>query len=389
MTAPVETTTDALQLFLREAGRHQLLTAAQEVELAKRDRARRHGGEGADDPVEPPPRRLDREELPQPGPPVPRPDPGGHARPDPRGREVRLAPRLQVLDLRDRGGSARRSRARSPTRPGRSACRCTSSSGCRRSTAPTAQLWTQLGREPSLDEIADEASLTVQQVLEVRAAARASTSLDAPVGDGEDAVVRRLRRRRRAASRGDRRAQPAQRGRSPRARVAPRARARGRRDALRARRAPSRRRSRRSAAGSVSRASACGRSSSSRCADSRIPARDAVGRRDLARLRAQVELEARRDRAELAERTRLELAHALARDPEVAPDLLERPRADAVEAEALDDDAALARLELLERVEELGRTCAISGLDLRAAVRSCPGSGRRRSSRRLRSASRG
>ena len=31
----METTTDALQLFLREAGRHQLLTAAQEVELAK------------------------------------------------------------------------------------------------------------------------------------------------------------------------------------------------------------------------------------------------------------------------------------------------------------------------------------------------------------------
>src|SRR5205085_2670925 len=33
---PLESTTDALQLFLREAGRHQLLTAAQEVELAKR-----------------------------------------------------------------------------------------------------------------------------------------------------------------------------------------------------------------------------------------------------------------------------------------------------------------------------------------------------------------
>src|ERR671934_82900 len=32
----VETTTDALQLFLRDAGRHPLLTAAQEVELAKR-----------------------------------------------------------------------------------------------------------------------------------------------------------------------------------------------------------------------------------------------------------------------------------------------------------------------------------------------------------------
>jgi RNA polymerase primary sigma factor len=33
---PLETTTDALQLFLREAGRHRLLTAAQEVALAKR-----------------------------------------------------------------------------------------------------------------------------------------------------------------------------------------------------------------------------------------------------------------------------------------------------------------------------------------------------------------
>src|SRR5262249_24435973 len=34
--APQESTTDALQLFLREAGRHPLLNAAQEVELAKR-----------------------------------------------------------------------------------------------------------------------------------------------------------------------------------------------------------------------------------------------------------------------------------------------------------------------------------------------------------------
>ena len=34
--APLESTTDALQLFLRETGRHPLLTAAQEVELAKK-----------------------------------------------------------------------------------------------------------------------------------------------------------------------------------------------------------------------------------------------------------------------------------------------------------------------------------------------------------------
>src|SRR5215210_2771261 len=33
---PQESTTDALQLFLREAGRHALLTAPQEVELAKK-----------------------------------------------------------------------------------------------------------------------------------------------------------------------------------------------------------------------------------------------------------------------------------------------------------------------------------------------------------------
>src|SRR3954471_22962586 len=36
VTQPLESTTDALQLFLRETGRHPLLTAAQEVELAKK-----------------------------------------------------------------------------------------------------------------------------------------------------------------------------------------------------------------------------------------------------------------------------------------------------------------------------------------------------------------
>src|SRR5262249_1082739 len=36
VTTQLESTTDALQLFLRETGRHPLLTAAQEVELAKK-----------------------------------------------------------------------------------------------------------------------------------------------------------------------------------------------------------------------------------------------------------------------------------------------------------------------------------------------------------------
>src|ERR1700756_3968860 len=49
-------------------------------------------------------------------------------------------------------------------------------------------LWMELGREPTLDEIANEASLPIEQAREVRSAARASASLDQPVGDQEDAV---------------------------------------------------------------------------------------------------------------------------------------------------------------------------------------------------------
>ena len=49
-------------------------------------------------------------------------------------------------------------------------------------------LWPQLGRQPTLEEIAEEANLPVEQAREVKAAARASTSLDQPVGDEEDAV---------------------------------------------------------------------------------------------------------------------------------------------------------------------------------------------------------
>jgi RNA polymerase primary sigma factor len=49
-------------------------------------------------------------------------------------------------------------------------------------------LWTQLGREPALEEIAEEANLPLPQAHEVRAAARASASLDQPVGEQEDAA---------------------------------------------------------------------------------------------------------------------------------------------------------------------------------------------------------
>ena len=91
---------DAVRLYLRSIGRVPLLTREDEVRLAKRIEqndmaaknslieanlrlvvsiAKRYTGRGLD---------------------AARPDPGGQPRADPRRREVRLAPRLQVLDLR-------------------------------------------------------------------------------------------------------------------------------------------------------------------------------------------------------------------------------------------------------------------------------------------------
>ena len=65
------------------------------------DRARRPARQGTARQLEPAPRRLERAALPEPGPAAGRPGPGGHARPDPGQREVRLAQGLPLLDLRD------------------------------------------------------------------------------------------------------------------------------------------------------------------------------------------------------------------------------------------------------------------------------------------------
>ena len=64
-------------------------------------RARRPARQGPHDQREPAPGRLDREEVPGLRADAAGPDPGGHPRADPRGREVRLAPRLPLLHLRD------------------------------------------------------------------------------------------------------------------------------------------------------------------------------------------------------------------------------------------------------------------------------------------------
>jgi RNA polymerase primary sigma factor len=184
----VESTTDALQLFLREAGRHQLLTAAQEVELAK---------------------RIERGDL----------DAKQHMIQSNLRLVVSIAKNyrnqgLPFLDLIQEGtlgliravekfdwrrgfkfstyatwwirqavARALADKARTIRMPVHIVERMQKMNRAERT------LWTQLGREPTLEEIAEEASLTAQQVLEVRAAARASASLDAPVGEAEDAVL--------------------------------------------------------------------------------------------------------------------------------------------------------------------------------------------------------
>ena len=183
----LETTTDALQLFLREAGRHPLLTAAQEVELAKRI-------ESGDAPAK---QQMIQANL---------------------RLVVSIAKNyrnqgLPFLDLIQEGtlgliravekfdwrrgfkfstyatwwirqavARALADKARTIRMPVHIVERLQKMNRAERT------LWTQLGREPTLEEIADEASLPIQQAREVRAAARASASLDQPVGETDDAV---------------------------------------------------------------------------------------------------------------------------------------------------------------------------------------------------------
>ncbi|HYY75344.1 MAG TPA: sigma-70 family RNA polymerase sigma factor [Gaiellaceae bacterium] len=186
-TEVLETTTDALQLFLREIGRHPLLTAADEVELSK---------------------RIERGDL------------------EAKKRMIECNLRLVVsiaknyrnqglpfLDLIQEGmfgliravekfewqrglkfstyatwwirqavARAIADKARTIRVPVHVVERMQKMHRAER------HLWTQLAREPSLEEIADEAGLPFQQAIEVRAAARASTSLDQPIGEQEDAV---------------------------------------------------------------------------------------------------------------------------------------------------------------------------------------------------------
>jgi RNA polymerase primary sigma factor len=185
--AGVETTTDALQLFLREIGRHPLLTAADEVELAKRIE---RGDMAAKQKMIESNLRL----------------------------VVSIAKNyrnqgLPFLDLIQEGmfGLIRAVEKFEWQRGLKFSTYATwwIRQAVQRAVADKARtirmpvhvvermqkmhqaerrLWMQLAREPTLEEIAEEAGLPLQQAAEVRAAARTSTSLDQPIGEDEDAV---------------------------------------------------------------------------------------------------------------------------------------------------------------------------------------------------------
>ena len=98
--AVAEPTTDSLQLFINQAMKYPLLTARRGDRAREADREGRPRGQGAADQQQPAPGDQVRPSLSGLRPAAERPRPGGDAGPDSRRREVRLAPRVQVLDLR-------------------------------------------------------------------------------------------------------------------------------------------------------------------------------------------------------------------------------------------------------------------------------------------------
>ncbi len=111
----------------RPCGAHRARDRRIPQDRARRAEGRARGapGQEGNGGGEPAPRHLHRQEIHQPRPAVPRPDPGRQHRVDEGGRQVRVPPRLQVLDLRHLVDPAGDHPLRLPTRPAPSAFPCT------------------------------------------------------------------------------------------------------------------------------------------------------------------------------------------------------------------------------------------------------------------------
>ena len=183
-----EPTTDALQTFLNQARHYPLLTAAEEVELAKRiergdmmakDRminsnlrlvvsiARRYQGQG-----------LPLSDLVQEG-------MLGLIRATEkfdwrRGFKFSTYATLWIRQAIQRGLENSARVIRLPVHIAQRE---------RRISRVTRELTTKLGRDPSDEEIAEAAELPLEEVIEIRKAAQQVTSLDQPVGDDGDASL--------------------------------------------------------------------------------------------------------------------------------------------------------------------------------------------------------
>ena len=102
---------DVTQIYLNEIGQHVLLSAQEELSLARAMARRRLRGAAAADRAQPAARRQHREALHQPRARASRPDRGRQPRAHPRAQQVRPRARLPLHDVRDvvdpPGGRAR------------------------------------------------------------------------------------------------------------------------------------------------------------------------------------------------------------------------------------------------------------------------------------------
>ena len=178
-------TSDALALFLRDIRQYPLLTKEEEVELASRVElgdleAKERMINSNLRLVVSIAKKYQGDELP-----LDRSHPGGDLRADPRRSRSSTTAVASSSPPTRRSGSGRRSSAGWPTRPAPSAYRCTSASASERSLAPRASSRVELGREPTDEELAAKAEVTLEEIEEIREAPRTVTSLDRPVGEDE------------------------------------------------------------------------------------------------------------------------------------------------------------------------------------------------------------